>query len=48
VVDSISGRDYPVVQAVVLLSALSFMFSNLVVDILYGWLDPRISVTRSH
>jgi peptide/nickel transport system permease protein len=48
VVDSISGRDYPVVQAVVLLSALSFMVSNLVVDILYGWLDPRISVTRVH
>jgi peptide/nickel transport system permease protein len=48
VVDSISGRDYPMVQAVVLLSALSFMVSNLIVDILYGWLDPRISVTRSH
>jgi peptide/nickel transport system permease protein len=48
VVDSLGGRDYPVVQAVVLLSALSFMFSNLIVDILYGWLDPRISVTRAH
>jgi peptide/nickel transport system permease protein len=46
VVDSIGGRDYPVVQAVVLLSALSFMVSTLVVDIIYGWLDPRISYTR--
>ncbi len=43
VVDSIAGRDYPVVQAVVLLSALSFMAATLVVDILYGVLDPRIS-----
>ncbi|HEY6202992.1 MAG TPA: ABC transporter permease [Candidatus Limnocylindria bacterium] len=42
-VDSINGRDYPVVQAVVLVSALSFMASTLVVDVLYAWLDPRIS-----
>ncbi|HLZ26646.1 MAG TPA: ABC transporter permease [Chloroflexota bacterium] len=46
VVDSIGGRDYPVVQAVVLLSALSYMISTLLVDIVYGWLDPRISFTR--
>ena len=42
-VDSIGGRDYPVVQAIVLVSALSFMVTTLLVDILYGWLDPRIS-----
>jgi peptide/nickel transport system permease protein len=42
-IDSINGRDYPVVQAIVLLSALSFMASTLIVDILYAWLDPRIS-----
>lgn len=46
VVDSLGGRDYPVVQAVVLLSALSYMASTLLVDIIYGWLDPRISFTR--
>jgi peptide/nickel transport system permease protein len=46
VVDSIGGRDYPVVQAVVLLSAISYMVSTLLVDILYGWLDPRISFGR--
>ncbi len=46
VVDSLGGRDYPVVQAVVLLSALSFMVSTLLVDIIYGWLDPRISFNR--
>jgi peptide/nickel transport system permease protein len=43
VVDSIMGRDYPVVQAVVLISALSYMVSTLVVDVVYGYLDPRIS-----
>lgn len=42
-VESIAGRDYPVVQAIVLISALSFMLSTLVVDLLYAWLDPRIS-----
>jgi peptide/nickel transport system permease protein len=46
-VDSINGRDYPVVQAIVLLSALSFMFANLCVDILYAWLDPRISYGKA-
>ena len=43
VVDSINGRDYPVVQAIVLISALSYMLSTLLVDILYAFLDPRIS-----
>jgi ABC-type dipeptide/oligopeptide/nickel transport system permease component len=45
-VDSIGGRDYPVVQAIVLMSALAFMLSTLAVDILYAWLDPRISYER--
>jgi ABC-type dipeptide/oligopeptide/nickel transport system permease component len=45
-VDSIGGRDYPVVQAIVLMSALAFMMSTLAVDILYAWLDPRISYKR--
>jgi peptide/nickel transport system permease protein len=42
-VDSIGGRDYPVVQTIVLLSALSYMVTTLLVDVLYAWLDPRIS-----
>lgn len=42
-VDSIGGRDYPVVQAIVLISAFSYMLSTLLVDVLYAWLDPRIS-----
>jgi peptide/nickel transport system permease protein len=42
-IDSILQRDYPIIQGVVLLFAFSFMFANLVVDLAYAWLDPRIS-----
>ena len=42
-VESIFNRDYTVVQGVVLLAAFSYMVANLVVDLVYGWLDPRIS-----
>lgn len=41
-VQSIFARDYPVVQASVFVLALSFVAINLGVDVLYGWLDPRI------
>jgi peptide/nickel transport system permease protein len=41
-VQSIFVRDYPVVQAGVLVLALTFVGLNLLVDLLYGWLDPRI------
>ena len=40
---AIFGRDYPVIQAMTLLIALTFIFANLLVDVLYGVLDPRIS-----
>jgi peptide/nickel transport system permease protein len=42
-VDAIAHRDIPVVQTLVLLIAFAFVFVNLVVDLLYAWLDPRIS-----
>lgn len=41
-VDAIRARDYPVVQAVVIIFAGIYILSNLVVDILYAYLDPRI------
>jgi peptide/nickel transport system permease protein len=41
-VQAIYARDFPVVQAVVLLFALIFVFVNLIVDLLYAALDPRI------
>jgi len=40
---AIFGRDYPVIQAATLLIAFTFIFANLLVDILYGVVDPRIS-----
>ena len=42
VVDAVFARDYPLVQGVILLIAVAFITSNLLVDLLYGWLDPRI------
>jgi peptide/nickel transport system permease protein len=41
--DSIYGRDYPVVQGTVLVIAFAFVVVNLFVDLLYAFLDPRIS-----
>ncbi len=41
-IDAIRGRDYPVVQAVVLTFAGVFILVNLLVDTLYAYLDPRI------
>ena len=42
VVDAVFARDYPLVQGVVLLIAVGFILSNLAVDLLYGFIDPRI------
>ena len=39
---SISNRDYPVVEAVILLIALVVLIMNLVVDVLYRVVDPRL------
>ena len=44
VVDAVFARDYPLVQGVILLIAIGFIVSNLLVDLLYGWIDPRIRV----
>ena len=41
-VTSVMNQDYPYVQAIALIMALSIVFSNLFVDISYGWLDPRV------
>jgi ABC-type dipeptide/oligopeptide/nickel transport system permease component len=41
-VDSITARDYPVVQGAVLMVAVAFVFINLVVDLVYGLVNPRI------
>jgi peptide/nickel transport system permease protein len=42
VVNAIGQSDYPVIQGVVLVVATILVFTNLLVDITYAWLDPRI------
>ncbi|MBI4321788.1 MAG: ABC transporter permease [Chloroflexi bacterium] len=41
-ISAISHRDYPVVQAVVIMSAALLVLLNILVDMVYTWLDPRI------
>lgn len=45
-VNSIQQRDYNVVQACVLVIAAVFVFVNLIVDLLYGFLDPRVRLAK--
>jgi peptide/nickel transport system permease protein len=40
---AIFGRDYPVIQAMTLMIAFTFIFANLLVDLFYGVIDPRIT-----
>jgi peptide/nickel transport system permease protein len=42
VVQSVLRRDYPVIQAAILLVATIYVMVNLLVDLLYVWVDPRI------
>ena len=44
-IEAINFRDYPMVEAIVLISALTFAVLNLLVDIMYVWLDPRVKYT---
>ncbi len=41
-IEAIQKRDYPVVQACVLLISLTYVVVNTLTDLLYGWLDPRV------
>lgn len=45
-IQAVTGRDYPIVQAVILLSAVMFTLINLAVDLLYTRIDPRIAYRR--
>ena len=46
-IQSISFRDYPLVQGCVLLIAVTYVVVNLITDLTYGFLDPRIRVDRT-
>jgi ABC-type dipeptide/oligopeptide/nickel transport system permease component len=41
-IQSINARDYPAVQGCILLIAVTYVAMNVLVDVVYGWLDPRI------
>jgi peptide/nickel transport system permease protein len=41
-VDAVQGRDYPTIQAVILLFSFAYVLINLAVDVIYTFLDPRI------
>jgi ABC-type dipeptide/oligopeptide/nickel transport system permease component len=43
---SVSGRDFPVIQGVVIMVGVFFIVINLMVDIMYALIDPRIKYTK--
>ncbi|MBK8023766.1 MAG: ABC transporter permease [Chloroflexi bacterium] len=45
-VQSIGGRDFPIIQTIVLISAAAFGITNLIVDFIYVMVDPRIQQTN--
>ena len=45
-IESIQSRDYPVVQACVLLISVTYVFVNLLTDLAYAWIDPRIRLVE--
>tara|TARA_Y100000031_G_C8246557_1_gene398353 strand:- start:3806 stop:4567 length:762 start_codon:yes stop_codon:yes gene_type:complete len=45
--EAILKRDFPIIQGTVLFMAIMFIFVNLIVDILYGFIDPRIRAEKT-
>jgi len=43
-IDAIMKRDYPVLQACVLLISITYVVVNMITDIVYAWIDPRIRI----
>jgi ABC-type dipeptide/oligopeptide/nickel transport system permease component len=43
---SVNRRDYPLIMGVYMLYATIIVVANLTVDLVYGWIDPRIKVGR--
>ena len=46
-IESIQGRDYPLLQGCVLVISVSYVLVNSITDLVYGWLDPRIRLGDS-
>jgi peptide/nickel transport system permease protein len=45
-IDAVFARDFPVLQVVLVITALNVLLMNLLVDLLYGVLDPRVRVQK--
>ena len=43
-ITAVTNRDYPLIMGVTLIYAFLIVLANIVVDIIYGWLDPRVSL----
>ncbi|MEL6374792.1 MAG: ABC transporter permease [Pseudomonadota bacterium] len=41
-VHSVTGKDYSMTQAIVMIIVMVFVFTNFIIDVMYAWLDPRI------
>lgn len=44
---AVSNRDLAIVQTILLLVAMTMVCANLIVDMLYGWIDPRLRTARA-
>jgi len=42
IIGAIQRRDFPIIQGGLLITAATFVFVNIIVDLAYGWLDPRV------
>jgi peptide/nickel transport system permease protein len=47
VLNSIHGRDYPIIQAAIVVIALALVAINSAADLLHRWIDPRVEPTAS-
>ena len=45
-IESIFARDYPIINAVIIIGTVLFVMANLIVDLIYPVLDPRIRLGR--
>ena len=47
-IEAIFARDYPIINAVIIIGTTMFVAANLLVDLIYPWLDPRIRLGGAH
>jgi peptide/nickel transport system permease protein len=47
-IESIFARDFPIINAVIIIGTTMFVAANLIVDLIYPWLDPRIRLGGSY